>query len=144
MTTRSQLLLALSCTVFLAPGLVAQEAGPATPHAAPAAQEAPAKKTRADRTRLTREEIGGASQTDAFMLIQSLRPRWLRTRGASSLNRPAYVQVYQDGVPVGGPDALRRIPREAIRDMQFLDSAAATQRYGTNHVLGAILVRTGA
>ncbi|HEV2147482.1 MAG TPA: hypothetical protein VGR37_08765 [Longimicrobiaceae bacterium] len=144
MTTRSartpRILLALSCSLLFGTGLAAQEAA-AT---APAAQEAPAKKkARVDRNKLTREEISSAAQTDAYSVVQALRPNWLRVRGASSMSRPVYVRAYQDGIPMGGAESLRRIPRDALREIQFLDGTAATQRFGTDHSAGAILVRTG-
>ncbi|HEV2147686.1 MAG TPA: hypothetical protein VGR37_09820 [Longimicrobiaceae bacterium] len=135
-----RILLALSCSLLFGTGLAAQEAA-AT---APAAQEAPAKKkTRVDRSKLTQEEISRAAQTDAYTIVQALRPNWLRVRGASSVNRPVYVRAYQDGAPLGGAESLRRIPRDAIREIQFLDGTVATQRFGTDHSAGAILVHTG-
>lgn len=94
---------------------------------------------------LVREEIADSNQTDAFSMVQMLRPRWLNTRGSVSFTQggEAYVRVYMDGIPIGGPDALKNIVPANIASLEYLDSRSATQRYGTNHPHGAILVKSG-
>ena len=118
-------LLVFALALALAPQLSAQE-----------------KKARRNSNRITTEEVQAATQTDAFSLVQSLRPHWFRVRGPSSINRPSYVKVYQDGMLIGGVEALRRINRGAVASAEYLDAPSATQRYGTDHASGAILVRT--
>jgi hypothetical protein len=52
------------------------------------------------------------------------------------------IKVYQDGVPSGGLGSLSQISTAAIISIHYLDGMAATQRFGTDHGNGAILVRT--
>jgi hypothetical protein len=84
----------------------------------------------------------GAGYSDAFSVVQALRPRWLWTRGSTSINQPEAVKIYLDGSLMGGPDYLRQIPVRSISSMRFLNGLEATNRWGLDHGLGAILVST--
>jgi hypothetical protein len=91
---------------------------------------------------LSVEEIGSNPGMTAFELVQRLRPGWLRTRGASSINNNRPLQVYVDGMPMGDPRALRGIDPGAVRSMRYLSAIEATQQFGTDHTNGAILITT--
>lgn len=95
-----------------------------------------------DRDALTLEEIRASNQSDAYSLVRSVRPQWLRHRGPRSINLSNEIVIYMDGTPIGGPDALRQIPLTDVTSMRYLDPNTATQRYGTGHGMGAILVST--
>ena len=95
-----------------------------------------------DRNRITAEDIAQATGANALLLVQSLHPQWLRARGVDSFRRPTSVMVYQDGMQMGGAEALRRIPRESIAEIHFVDGMQATQRWGLDHGAGAIEVTT--
>lgn len=100
-------------------------------------------RPRRDSARLTTQELSQTHATDAYEAIRILRPAWLRQRGQASVTQPSTVMVYVDNVQMGGPEVLRNIPITNITDLQYLDASSATQRWGTNHVHGAILVSTG-
>jgi hypothetical protein len=87
-------------------------------------------------------EMAASGFTDAFSLVQSLRPQWLRVRGTSSLATSEYVRVYLDGSLLGGTDHLRQITTSSISTLQYLDGLQATQRWGLDHGGGAIVVST--
>jgi hypothetical protein len=96
-----------------------------------------------DRNLLTAEEMRAAGHTDAFRAVQSMRPQWLRIRGPTSLTQPeVIIKVYLDGSLMGGTEQLQRITISSISSIRFLDANEATQRYGFDHVNGAILVST--
>ena len=96
-----------------------------------------------DRNLLTAEEITAAGYTDALRAVQSLRPQWLRIRGPTSFSQPEVViKVYLDDSLMGGPEHLERITISSISSIRFLDANEATQRWGFDHVNGAILVLT--
>ncbi len=95
-----------------------------------------------DQTLLTAAEMEAAGYGDAFSVVQALRPRWLWTRGSTSINQPETVKVYLDGSLMGGPDYLRQIPVRSISSIRFLNGLEATARWGLDHGLGAILVST--
>jgi hypothetical protein len=97
---------------------------------------------RGDRSLLTIEEIGRTGSQDAYSAVQSLRPTWLTKRGTSSVNLTETIKVYLDGNLMGGPDYLRQIPTNSISSIRHLDGLEATQRYGLDHGVGAILVFT--
>ena len=97
---------------------------------------------RADVNVISAEEIAEANQTDAYSLVQNLRPNWLRVRGTSSVSGREVVRVYLDGSLLGGTDHLRQIATHSIHRLQYLSGVDATQRFGLDHGAGAILVST--
>jgi hypothetical protein len=101
-----------------------------------------ARTARSDRNLLSTEEIQAAGYSDAFEAVQALRPQWLRSRGATSINLQESVKVYLDGSLLGGPEYLRQITPRSISSIRYLDALEATQRWGLDHGLGAIVVST--
>lgn len=88
-------------------------------------------------TKIVQEELANLNQLSALAAIQRLRPNWLRTRTGTP------PQVHIDGnFQMGGVETLRTIPIADIQEMEYLNAADATTRFGTNYVSGAILVRT--
>jgi hypothetical protein len=97
---------------------------------------------RGDARMITTEEMDASGHTDAYTLVQALRPQWLRVRGRSSVNVPPRVWVYLDGAQMGGPDHLRNIATHTISSLRYLDGMEASQRWGLDHGAGAIVVAT--
>jgi hypothetical protein len=92
---------------------------------------------RGTSTRIVQEELTNLNQLSALAAIQRLRPNWLRTRTGTP------PRVHVDGnFQMGGIETLRTIPIAEIQEMEYLNAADATTRFGTNYVSGAILVRT--
>ena len=122
--------------LFLAIALIL----PAAANAQDSAKAKPKLKRNPDV--ISPQEIEAATEAnDAYQLVNRLRPLWLTTRGVGSINLPvAEVAVYLNGMRIGGPDALRDIPRTGVAEMRFLRGTDATQRFGTGHESGAILV----
>lgn len=96
------------------------------------------------RATITRQEIEDAHVQDAYEAVRRLRPQMLVTHGPASLNSPGagQPQVYVDGVPMGGLDALSSIRPEQVKEIRWISPADATTRYGTNHTGGVIEVIT--
>jgi hypothetical protein len=142
--------LAAVLSISTAGGVSAQEAAPAVapaPTASASAGEAAAadrapRAPRRDRNRVTLEELSAGTPVDLYTFLQRGRAAWLRTRGASSFNKPELVWVYRDGVKVGTITALRQIQTSEIREIQYLDGGAATQQFGVDHGSGAIMLRS--
>ena len=80
----------------------------------------------------------------AYDLIQKLRPQFLHSRGATSFRdlSSGDPDVYLDGVLYGRVESLKQIGADQVSSVEFLSSGDATTRFGTNHVSGAILIRT--
>jgi hypothetical protein len=75
----------------------------------------------------TRPDLG-----TAYDIVRSLRPAWRARVGV--------LQVYQDGVHIGGTDALRDITADQIKELRLLSASDATTKYGTGNADGAIEV----
>ena len=75
-------------------------------------------------------------------VIGRLRPRWLQTRGATSLSNPAgsSARVVLDGAPYGEIEALFDMTPIDIKEIRFMNARDATTRFGTGYDGGAILV----
>lgn len=114
-----------------------------------------AQKSRGDRHRITLEEIHASPASNLYDAVRALRPAWLRTRGHSSLQlatvpggrgdsisvpAASEIVVYVDGVRFGTQSSLRDLAPHDVAAMEYLDAGAATQRWGTGHPHGAILV----
>jgi hypothetical protein len=95
---------------------------------------------------ITAEEIAKSSANNAHDVIKTLRPAWLRPRGITS-GQPdspgsGGIQVYLDGVRMGGPDELDNVPAERVQELRYVNANDATTKYGTGHTQGAIEVTT--
>ena len=93
---------------------------------------------------IERDEVESVSTRDALQLVQRLRPQWLQGRGSTSLRSPGATLplVYLDGVRYGAVESLRQIDSEAVWRVEFLNAPDATNRFGTGHAGGVILVTT--
>ena len=92
---------------------------------------------------ITREEIQSGHWQNAYELIQSLRPRWLRNHGPDSiLGQTPDVQVHVDENRLGGINTLRGISTADIVSIRFVDPVSAAARWGGDHANGAIIIST--
>jgi hypothetical protein len=107
-----------------------------------ASTPAPERSERSGRAMLTNTEIHSTNYADAYSVVQSLRPEWLRAPAANSFRSSDQIQVYLDGNRMGGTDQLRQIMTRSIMSMQFLTGLEASQRWGLNHGGGAIVIST--
>src|SRR5262252_2087190 len=104
---RSALRLSLFAASVVAISCAPPGGGAGDPNAAPAAR---------DRSVLTREELRASNDQYLYDLIQRLRPDWLRTHGATSINAGLAgnqdsdpIRVYVGMVRVGGTEYLTRL-----------------------------------
>jgi hypothetical protein len=114
--------------------------GPACAAGTPPAQVERASSRRSDR--ISREEIRVRNWTDAYEVVQTLRPVWLTDRGRDSFGTGTVIQVVINGARLGGVAALRRFPAADIEHFQYYDATAATARWGVGFGKGAIEVST--
>ena len=89
---------------------------------------------------LTEQEIRTASHTDAYSMIQSLRPLWLRQRGPTSFRSRSPIKVYVDNSLLGDVDYLKQISTISIVSIRFMDGLEASNRWGLDHGNGAIMI----
>lgn len=108
---------------------------------------------------ITREQIESANATTAHDLVQRYRRAWLQSRGNQSMREGHTFQgggvtgpdvqlgvpqrlVYLNNARLGGVGTLRDIPAANIQSIEYYPPGPATQRWGTGHTHGVILVRT--
>jgi len=96
---------------------------------------------------ISTEEIIESSASNAYEVIQRLRPNFLRTRGAvhgtpGAANAMEMVDlvVYLNENRLGGSDQLRQISTTDIREIRYFNSSEATTKWGTGHSAGAIQI----
>lgn len=96
---------------------------------------------------ISTEEIVASSASNAYEVIQRLRPSFLRTRGAvhgtpGAANAMEMVDlvVYLNENRLGGSDQLRQISTTDIREIRYFNSSEATTKWGTGHSAGAIQI----
>lgn len=108
---------------------------------------------------ITLEEIRASGATNAYALIESDRPMWMRTRGTQSFREEGKlnirgkteistvagkrtIAVYLDNARLGGVDALKGVTLAEITSIAFFGPQAATLRWGSGHSHGVILLST--
>ena len=97
---------------------------------------------RRDVNVITSEELAQAPEGDLYGAIKRLRPSFFGTRGVTSPavgTVPEVIQVYIDGSRAS-LDGLSQIRPAEVKEVRRLSSSEATQRYGTNHTMGALVV----
>jgi hypothetical protein len=66
------------------------------------------------------------------------------SRLQESFSYPTEVQVYLDGVHMGGLDMLENIASPPVQYIRFFSGLDATSRWGLNHGRGVVWVSTDA
>ena len=97
---------------------------------------------------VTSAEIATSSASNAYDLIERLRPNWLRPPSTGSLNagvRTRLIVVYLDGHRLGDLQSLRTLSPDGIRSMEWLDATRAAtvlSEVGSDPIAGAIIIKT--
>lgn len=91
-------------------------------------------------TTLDANDIASTGATNVYDAIQRLRPQWLTSarirRGGSGDD----LVVYLDSNRYGSTNSLRQISLGGVQEVRYFGATEATNRYGTGHTGGAILV----
>lgn len=143
MSILSQRALVLPLAALLA-GCATTSPGSAPLNSSAAREDASVQteRTRRSHGELLHEDIIEARHNTALDAVRAMRPQWLRKRGLGSISRPEMVKVYINGMLRGGPQALREVNSDSILSIQYMNASDATQRFGTDHASGAIIVLT--
>ncbi len=120
--------LVLAATVAVSAACAAKQAGPPTSGYIP--------------DRIPAAEIAATTANTGLELVERLRPQWLRNRGPDSFRESTSLVVYVNSQPWGGVGTLRQLAIAEIHELQYLNGNIATQRFGSGHGAGAILVLT--
>jgi hypothetical protein len=81
---------------------------------------------------ITRAEIAEATwATNAFDLVQRLRPNFLRVSGPTNVSgAPQTPVVRLDNQELGDHGALRQIQPSSVQEIRYYSAAEATARFG--------------
>lgn len=95
-----------------------------------------------DRSLIAETEIRSVAQgTSVTQIVQRYRPEWLRGRGRTTIRgRRATLMVYVNDQRTVDMEMLNSLTAEQVREIRFLDAVAATQRFGTDHGAGALMI----
>ncbi len=99
---------------------------------------------------ITSVEIANTPVTNAYDLVNRLRPRWLQGQalgsiGAGGRGRTQIIGVYLDGARMGGLESLRGISATGITTLQYYDATRAAtvlRDPGSEPLAGAIIITT--
>lgn len=83
-------------------------------------------------------ELRQTQGADLYEALRLSRPRFIRSRAATS---PDPI-VYLDGIRTAELGALHTVALPDVVDVRFMSGPDATTRFGTDHVGGALLIRT--
>jgi hypothetical protein len=99
------------------------------------------RRVGSSRNVITAEELASAHVSTVYEAIERLRPHFLQTHGAVSMqDMTADILVYMDNVRLGGVDVLRRVEPGQVQEVRYVNAKDATTRYGTGHGGGVIEV----
>jgi hypothetical protein len=144
--TRASRLLAVACSALLGAACASGGASSGTPSDTPA--NLPTVRE-AGPDYVTMTEITATPVSNAYDLVNRLRPRWLQAGRPSSIGggtvRNQVILVYLDGARLGTVDALRSLSIGGFRSMQYYDAiraATVLRDPGTDPIAGAIVITT--
>jgi hypothetical protein len=95
---------------------------------------------RADRNRLTQEQLATANSDNLFEAITKLRPEWLNSRGPTSITdaTPTMPSVFMNGNLLGRIDALRDMRVLDVTEVRYWPAGQAAAKFGMGHPRGVI------
>lgn len=89
---------------------------------------------------LSAEDIAGTGAANVYDAIQRLRPQWLTSARIRRGGSGDELQVYLDATRYGSLTTLRSLSIGGVQEVRYFSAAEATNRWGTGHTGGAILV----
>lgn len=97
-----------------------------------------------DPDAITSAELSHSKAASVYEAITQLRPRFLRTRGPSSLLNASAMEpaVIVDHTFLGGIEELVDIPLRDVEAVRYLAAWDATTRHGPGYANGVIEVTT--
>ena len=91
---------------------------------------------------ISSEELQGASASNLFDAIRTLRPQWLSSRSPTMLRPQAEgnIVVYMDRVRYGVLEMLRQFPLGDVESVRYYSPSEAEGQFGLGHLQGAIQI----
>ncbi len=101
-------------------------------------------RTSTSRDVITLEEIRSVNVTNAFEVVERLRPNFFTSRGPQSilLTQQNVPLVYLNGTRYGTVESLTTIRVEQLREIRLYRPSDASTTFGPDHTGGVIAVKT--
>lgn len=99
----------------------------------------------ADTQVITESEVDNSHASNAFEVIQKIRPNFLHDRGETSLTKSRstpYPTVYVDGQEFGAIETLRNIPASQVSMIRLYHAWEAATLFGNSSGGGVIAITT--
>jgi hypothetical protein len=93
---------------------------------------------------ITEQDVEASRESNAYDVVQHLRPNFLRSRGRTTLNTNTsdFPSVFVDGQLYGDLSALRNIIAPIIKEIRYYNGPNAVTRFGMQYGSGVIAVTT--
>ena len=86
------------------------------------------------------EELSGTGATNVYEAVQRLRPQWLTSARIRRGGSGDELVVYLDSNRYGTLTSLQGLSLGGIQEVRYYGASEATNRFGTGHTGGAIVV----
>ncbi len=100
----------------------------------------PTEASRGGTRLIVRAQLEQLAGLSAWQAVETLNPRWLRSRSVSVNYGPSYARVVVDGTVRRVLADLYRMSTNNIETMRYLSASDATTKYGTGNAGGVIEV----
>ena len=103
-----------------------------------------APRSTASRDVITLDEIRSVNVTNAFEVVERLRPNFFTSRGPQSmlLTQQNVPVVYLNGTRYGTVESLTTLRVEQLKEIRLYRPSDASTTYGPGHTGGVIAVKT--
>jgi hypothetical protein len=86
------------------------------------------------------DELTATGATNVYEAVQRLRPQWLNSARIRRGGSGDELVVYLDSNRYGTLTSLRSLSLGGIQEVRYYGASEATNRFGTGHTGGAIVV----
>ena len=86
------------------------------------------------------DELTGTGATNVYEAVQRLRPQWLTSARIRRGGSGDELVVYLDSNRYGTLSSLQSLSLGGIQEVRYFGASEATNRFGTGHTGGAIVV----
>ena len=89
---------------------------------------------------LAGDELNATGATNVYEAVQRLRPQWLTSARVRRGGSGDDLVVYLDSNRYGSLSSLRSLSLGGVQEVRYFGASEATNRFGTGHTGGAIVV----
>jgi hypothetical protein len=99
---------------------------------------------RHDPNVISEQEVASSNASNAYDVIITARPSFLKTRGHSTITLPGsdYATVYVNSQQYGDVTSLRTIAVDQIKEIRYFSASEAVTKFGSQSGSGVIQIIT--